>query len=189
MASGDQDTLPWQQPTNLRLHLLIQLVLVRLIRLLLADVGFERWAQGFKVFQAQLLVDPLHFGHGVLHEILVPQVADVPWIDLGPLLVFFLAYAMAGIYWATGLLMAATVVALFASWQLLGRLSAVPVALVAVALRTFVWPGRSWLELILAGATIAALYFAIAFFSVLEAEHRQKLLLRFKVGGGQRSAV
>jgi intracellular septation protein len=49
-------------------------------------------------------------------------------IDLGPLLVFFLAYAKAGIYWATGVLMIATVVALLASWKLLGRLSAVPVA-------------------------------------------------------------
>jgi intracellular septation protein len=49
-------------------------------------------------------------------------------IELGPLLAFFLAYGRAGIYWATGVLMVATVVALLASWKLLGRITPVPVA-------------------------------------------------------------
>jgi len=49
-------------------------------------------------------------------------------IELGPLLVFFGVYGRAGIYWATGVLMVATVVALGASWKLLGRISAVPLA-------------------------------------------------------------
>jgi len=49
-------------------------------------------------------------------------------IELGPLLAFFLAYARAGIFWATGILMAATVIALVASWQLYGRLLPMPVA-------------------------------------------------------------
>jgi intracellular septation protein len=48
-------------------------------------------------------------------------------IELGPLLVFFVVYSRAGIYWATGVLMAATVVSLIASWSLLGRLLAMPV--------------------------------------------------------------
>lgn len=48
-------------------------------------------------------------------------------IELGPLVAFFAAYGRAGIYWATGVLMAATVVALIASWRLLGRISPVPV--------------------------------------------------------------
>ncbi len=48
-------------------------------------------------------------------------------IELGPLVAFFAAYSRAGIYWATGVLMLATVVALIASWRLLGRISAVPV--------------------------------------------------------------
>ncbi len=48
-------------------------------------------------------------------------------IELGPLLVFFLVYSRAGIYWATGVLMVATVVSLIASWSLLGRLLAMPV--------------------------------------------------------------
>jgi intracellular septation protein len=49
-------------------------------------------------------------------------------IELGPLLAFFIAYGRAGIYWATGVLMLAAVVALVASWRLLGRISAVPIA-------------------------------------------------------------
>ena len=47
-------------------------------------------------------------------------------IDLGPLLAFFIAYGRAGIYWATGVLMLATIAALVASWRLLGRITAVP---------------------------------------------------------------
>jgi intracellular septation protein len=47
-------------------------------------------------------------------------------IDLGPLIAFFVAYARAGIFWATGVLMLATLAALIASWRLLGRVTAVP---------------------------------------------------------------
>lgn len=47
-------------------------------------------------------------------------------IELGPLLVFFAAYGRAGIYWATGMLMVATVVSLAASWKLMGRLAPMP---------------------------------------------------------------
>src|SRR6185295_8294868 len=49
-------------------------------------------------------------------------------IDLGPLVVFFLTYARAGIYWATGVLMVATIVALAASRLLLGRFAIAPAA-------------------------------------------------------------
>ena len=48
------------------------------------------------------------------------------------LVAFFAAYGKAGIYWATGVLMAATVVALVASWRLLGKVSAVPVVTAVV---------------------------------------------------------
>lgn len=48
-------------------------------------------------------------------------------VELGPLVAFFAAYGRAGIYWATGILMIATVVALIASWRMLGRISPVPV--------------------------------------------------------------
>jgi intracellular septation protein len=47
-------------------------------------------------------------------------------IDLGPLVAFFVAYARAGIYWATGVLMAATVVALVASRLMFGRFAVAP---------------------------------------------------------------
>ena len=55
-------------------------------------------------------------------------------IDLGPLLVFFLAYAKAGIFWATGVLMVATVVALGASPLLLGRFAIAPLATAALVI-------------------------------------------------------
>ena len=44
-------------------------------------------------------------------------------IDLAPLLVFFVVYLISGIYWATAFLMAATVLALLASWCLLKHVS------------------------------------------------------------------
>lgn len=45
-------------------------------------------------------------------------------IDLAPLLIFFAVYMTAGIYWATGVLMATTVVSMVASRVLLGHVSA-----------------------------------------------------------------
>ena len=48
-------------------------------------------------------------------------------IEFGPLVAFFIAFYTAGIYWATGVIMLATVVALAASWHYLGRLLPVPV--------------------------------------------------------------
>lgn len=48
-------------------------------------------------------------------------------IELGPLIVFFLVYSRAGIYWATGTLMVATVLSLIASRTMFGRLLAMPV--------------------------------------------------------------
>jgi intracellular septation protein len=49
-------------------------------------------------------------------------------IDLGPLLAFFLTYARTDIFKATGVLMAATVVALVASRFFLGRFAIAPAA-------------------------------------------------------------
>lgn len=59
-----------------------------------------------------------------------------------------------------------------------GLATAVPVAAVAFALRN-VWPGRTWPELLLAGAVIGGLFFGIAFFSVLGTEHRYRVLRRW----------
>jgi intracellular septation protein len=44
-------------------------------------------------------------------------------IDLGPLLIFFAAYVAGGIYWATGALMVAMIVALVAAWLIFGHIS------------------------------------------------------------------
>jgi intracellular septation protein len=47
-------------------------------------------------------------------------------LELGPLGVFFFANARLGLFWATGLFMAATIVALVASWSLTRRLAIMP---------------------------------------------------------------
>ena len=44
-------------------------------------------------------------------------------IELGPLLAFFATWVLADIFWATGVLMAATLVSMVASKMLLGRIS------------------------------------------------------------------
>ena len=49
-------------------------------------------------------------------------------IELGPLLAFFAAWFLADIFWATGVLMAATLVSVVASKMLLGRVSPVIIA-------------------------------------------------------------
>jgi O-antigen/teichoic acid export membrane protein len=56
-------------------------------------------------------------------------------------------------------------------------LSAVPCVVLAMTLRV-VLPGRTWFELIAAASLIAVLYFAVAFFVVLDPESRQQLLRR-----------
>jgi intracellular septation protein len=48
-------------------------------------------------------------------------------IEFGPLGAFFVTFYAAGIYWATGVIMVASVIALIASWHHLGRLLPVPV--------------------------------------------------------------
>src|SRR4249919_3684574 len=64
---------------------------------------------------------------GKQHDGTAPKPLLKLLVELGPLLAFFLVYARAGIYWATGILMVATVVSLVASWTLFGRLLAMPV--------------------------------------------------------------
>jgi intracellular septation protein len=71
-----------------------------------------------------------------------PEAAQSPaklLIDFGPLIAFFLTYYVAeryqpeaGIYWATGVLMAATTAALAASRLLLGRFSVPPLVTAAL---------------------------------------------------------
>lgn len=44
-------------------------------------------------------------------------------LDLGPVLIFFITYFLAGIYWATGMIMVATVISMIISRLLLGHIS------------------------------------------------------------------
>jgi intracellular septation protein len=84
-------------------------------------------------------------------------------VDLGPLIAFFAAYAKAGIYWATGVLMAATVIALIVSRTMLGKFSPTPVITAALVV---VFGGLTfWLEdprFIMMKPTIINLFFATA---------------------------
>jgi intracellular septation protein len=53
-----------------------------------------------------------------------------PWLkfalEIGPLIVFFITNARAGLFWGTGLFMAATAVSLVVSWLLIRRLPIMP---------------------------------------------------------------
>jgi len=55
-------------------------------------------------------------------------------IELGPLLAFLLTLGIAGIMWATGVLMVAAVAALIASWKVFGRVLPIPVATAVLVL-------------------------------------------------------
>lgn len=47
-------------------------------------------------------------------------------LEMGPLVVFFLVNSYRGIFWGTGAFMVATLVALAASWRLVGRIPMMP---------------------------------------------------------------
>lgn len=59
-----------------------------------------------------------------------------------------------------------------------GLATAIPVLLVTYVLRRGVWPGANWFELGMAGATTFLLYYGVAFFSVLQHEHRERIVRR-----------
>jgi intracellular septation protein len=59
-------------------------------------------------------------------------------LELGPLLIFFTAFKMLDIYWATGIFMAATVVSLIASWLILKK---VPVMTMVTGILVMVFGG------------------------------------------------
>jgi intracellular septation protein len=65
-----------------------------------------------------------------------PQPVTKLLIELGPLLAFLLTLGLAGIMWATAVLMCAVVLALVASWRAFGRIAAVP-AVTAVLVLVF----------------------------------------------------
>ncbi len=55
-------------------------------------------------------------------------------LEIGPLLVFFFVNARAGIFWATGIFMAALIVSLLLSRLLLGRLAVMPLVTAGIVL-------------------------------------------------------
>lgn len=91
-------------------------------------------------------------------------------IDLGPLLLFFAAYWFLGIFWATGVLMAATVVSMVLSRILLGRISAslivTTVLVVGFGALTFWFNDPSFIKM---KPTIINLLFAIVLLGGLAA--------------------
>ena len=100
-------------------------------------------------------------------------------IDLGPLLVFFLTYAKAGIFWATGALMAATLIALVLSRVLLGRFALAPavtaVLVVVFGGLTFLLDDPSFIKI---KPTIINLLFAgVLLFGLMTGRPLLKLLL------------
>jgi len=56
--------------------------------------------------------------------------------------------------------------------------AAAPAVALAMVLRAAVLPGHNWFELIAAASLIALVYFAIAFFVVLDAPTRSRILAR-----------
>ena len=63
-------------------------------------------------------------------------------------------------------------------------LTAIPAAVTGVFLESTYLPGATWMELIIAGAIIASVYFAVALFTCLSAEHRHAIrrLLERRLG-------
>jgi intracellular septation protein len=61
-----------------------------------------------------------------------------PWLkfalELGPLVIFFAANSRAGLFWATGVFMAATAISLIASWILIRRIPIMPLVTGVVVL-------------------------------------------------------
>lgn len=63
-------------------------------------------------------------------------------------------------------------------WSIYGptTLTALPIAALGFLLKTTVLPGRTWVELIAAGTSMALSYYAMALFTSISAEHRQGVL-------------
>lgn len=89
-------------------------------------------------------------------------------VEVGPLVVFFVVNARAGIFWGTGIFMAATVVSLIASRILLGRIPIMPLVTGACVL---VFGGLTlWLQddhFIKIKPTIVNALFAVVLFTGL----------------------
>lgn len=58
--------------------------------------------------------------------------------------------------------------------------SGLPALALAVVLRASALPGRNWFELLTAAALVATVYFAVAFFTVIDGEVRGQILVRVR---------
>jgi intracellular septation protein len=100
-------------------------------------------------------------------------------IEFGPLAAFGLTYFAAGIFWATGVVMVTSVIALAASWMQFGRL--LPVPLMTAALVVVFGSLTFWLNdprFIKIKPTIINLLFAgVLFFGLMTGRPLLKLLL------------
>ena len=122
---------------------------------------------------------------GMNEEAKRPDIAASPkphiklLIEFGPLAAFGITYFIAGIFWATGVVMVTSVVALAASWTLFGRLLPVPLM---TAVLVVVFGGLTfWLNdprFIKIKPTIINLLFAgVLFFGLMTGRPLLKLLL------------
>jgi intracellular septation protein len=102
-------------------------------------------------------------------------------IELGPLLAFFVAWILGGVFWATGVLMVASVVAAFASRTLLGHISPVVIATVVLVLffggltfwfddPAFIMVKPTIINLLFAGVLLAGLLMKRQFLKLLLGE-------------------
>jgi hypothetical protein len=62
-------------------------------------------------------------------------------------------------------------------------LTAIPVAAMAWALKSYLLPGRNWMELLASSSTIGLVYLTLAFFFVLGPHHRGWIIRRFRIPG------
>jgi O-antigen/teichoic acid export membrane protein len=101
-------------------------------------------------------------------------VVGAAWVSSSVLLAIRGVYLAGALCWQNGFPFGEYLWAVYAH----GVATGLPVLALALVLRQYVWPGENWTDLILAGGTLFAIYFSLAFFSVLEAEHRYQFTHR-----------
>lgn len=105
-----------------------------------------------------------------------------PWLkfalELGPLVVFFAANSRAGLFWATGIFMAATAISLIVSWLLIRRVPIMPLVTGVVVLifggltlylqdELFIKLKPTIVNLLFGGSLLAGLYFGKSLLAVV----------------------
>jgi intracellular septation protein len=99
-------------------------------------------------------------------------------LELGPLGIFFVSNSKAGLFWATGLFMVATVVSLVASWLLIRRVPIMPLVTGVVVLifggltlylqdEHFIKLKPTIVNLLFAGTLLGGLFFRKSFLEIV----------------------